>query len=169
VLAQAPLNITFRRTLNEHKWNLWITLCQQLMGVQLTNSPDNFVWRLNDSGIFTVKSMYLDLMNGHSIGLRKNLWKLKIPLKIKIFMWFLNNKVLLTKDNLAKRNWNGCQKCCFCNELETIHHLFLACPFAKIVWRMVYLTFNLPPPADITNMFGNWLNGRGKESRKGQN
>jgi hypothetical protein len=159
VLAQAPLNITFRRTLNEHKWNLWITLCQQLMGVQLTNSPDNFVWRLNDSGIFTVKSMYLDLMNGHSIGLRKNLWKLKIPLKIKIFMWFLNNKVLLTKDNLAKRNWNGCQKCCFCNELETIHHLFLACPFAKIVWRMVYLTFNLPPPANITNMFGNWLNG----------
>jgi hypothetical protein len=39
------------------------------------------------------------------------------------------------------------------------NHLFLASPFAKIVWRMVYLTYNIPPPSNITNMFGNWLNG----------
>jgi hypothetical protein len=37
--------------------------------------------------------------------------------------------------------------------------LFLACPFAKIVWQMIYLTYNIPPPSNITNMFGNWLNG----------
>jgi hypothetical protein len=24
---------------------------------------------------------------------------------------------------------------------------------------MIYLTYNLPPPANITNMFGKWLNG----------
>jgi hypothetical protein len=80
-------------------------------------------------------------------------------------MWFLNNKVLLTKDNLAKRKWKGCQKCCFCNESETIQHLFLTCPFAKIIWRMIYLTYNLPPPANITNMFGKWLNGVGKTDK----
>ena len=73
-------------------------------------------------------------------------------------MWFLSNRVLLTKDNLAKRNWNGCQKCCFCDANETVHHLFLACPFIKLVWRMIYFTFNIPPPTSITNMFGNWLN-----------
>jgi hypothetical protein len=78
-------------------------------------------------------------MRGHTIFLRKYLWKLKFPLKIKIFMWFLNNKVLLTKDNLVKRNLKGCQKCCFCNESETAQHLFLVCPFAKIMWRMVSL------------------------------
>jgi hypothetical protein len=48
--------------------------------------------------------MYLDLMNGHTRFLHTYLWKLKILLKIKIFMWFLNNKIVLTKDNLAKRN-----------------------------------------------------------------
>jgi hypothetical protein len=32
-----------------------------------------------------------------------------VPLKVKIFMWFLYHKVILTKDNLAKRNWNGCK------------------------------------------------------------
>jgi hypothetical protein len=159
VLAQNPLNIAFRRAFNENKWNQWINLCQRLMMVQLTNTPDKFVWKLTDSGTFSVKSMYLDLMNGHTPFLCKYLWKLKIPLKIKKIMWFLNNKVLLTKDNLVKRNWHGCTKCCFCNEPETINHLFLSCPFAKIVWRMIYFTFGIHPPANITNMFGNWLNG----------
>ena len=42
---------------------------------------------------------------------------------------------------------------------ETIQHLFIECPFAKIIWRIVYATYNISPPANITNMFGNWLNG----------
>jgi hypothetical protein len=66
----------------------------------LSNDLDKFIWKLNELGVFTVKSMYLDLVEGHTIFLRKYLWKLKLPLKIKIFMWFLNKKVLLTKDNL---------------------------------------------------------------------
>ena len=74
-------------------------------------------------------------------------------------MWFLNNKVLLTKDNLAKWRWQGCTKCCFCGSEETVEHLFVTCPFAKIIWSVVYSTYNISPPANITNMFGNWLNG----------
>jgi hypothetical protein len=105
-----------------------------------------------------VKSLYLDLMNGHTRFLRKYLRKLKISFKIKIFTWFLNNKVFLTKDNLVKHNWNGCQECCFCDSLEIVQHLFLSCHFTKIVWRMIYFTYNIPPPANITSMFGNWLN-----------
>ena len=49
---------------------------------------------------------------------------MKTPLKIKIFLWFLKRGVTLTKDNLAKRNWQGNQQCCFCHENETIQHLF---------------------------------------------
>ena len=73
------------------------------MEVRLSDEDDTFVWKLTDSGKFTVKSMYEDLMNGHTVYLHKFLWKLKLPLKIKIFMWFLSKKILLTKDNLAKR------------------------------------------------------------------
>jgi hypothetical protein len=73
--------------------------------VQLNEEPDKFVWNLTVLGIFTVKSMYEDLMNSHNHFPSKYLWKLKLPLKIKIFMWFLNRKVLLTKDNLIKRQW----------------------------------------------------------------
>ena len=73
--------------------------------------------------------------------------------------------MLLTKDNLAKRKWTGCQKCRFCNNDETVDHLFLHCPFAKIVWRMIFFTYNIPPPSNITNMFGNWLNGVNKKDK----
>jgi hypothetical protein len=166
VFATEPINISFRRGLNDNKWVQWLHLCQRLITIDLTSEPDKFIWKLTDSGIFSVKSMYLDWMNGHTVYLRKYLWKLKIPLKIKIFMWFLSNKVLLTKDNLAKRKWKGCQKCCFCDSLETVNHLFIECPFAKIVWRMMYLAYNIPPPANITNMFGRWLNGVRKEDKQ---
>ena len=70
------------------------------MMVNLNDEPDCFMWKLTTSGLFTVKSMYEDLMNDHTTYLRKYLWKMKIPLKIKIFMWFLINKVLLTKDGV---------------------------------------------------------------------
>ena len=80
-------------------------------------------------------------------------------------MWFLNRRVLLTKDNLAKRNWQGNTRCHFCGQPETIEHLFLSCPFAKLVWRIVFCTYNIPPPSNITNMFGNWLNGVDKKTK----
>ena len=51
------------------------------------------------------------------------------------------------------------QKCCFCDSNETVNHLFLHCPFANIIWRMIYFAFNIPPPSNVTNMFGRWLNG----------
>ena len=117
-----------------------------------------FVWKLTINGLFTVKSMYKDMMNGHTWFLRKYLWKLKIPVKIKVFVWFLNRKVLQSKDNIARRKWQGCTKCSFCGSEEMVEHFFISCPFAKVVWDIIYSTYNITPPTNITNMFGNWLN-----------
>jgi hypothetical protein len=54
--------------------------------VNLFDEPDSFVWKLNASDVFTVKFMYEDLMNVHCDFPTKYLWRLKIPLKIKIFV-----------------------------------------------------------------------------------
>jgi hypothetical protein len=48
--------------------------------------------------------MYLDMLDDDTKYLKKYIWKMKVPLKIKVFMWFFNRKVILTKDNLLKRN-----------------------------------------------------------------
>jgi hypothetical protein len=36
---------------------------------------------------------------------------------------------------------------------------FFECPLAKIIWRIVHMTFGLAPPKNISNLFGNWLKG----------
>lgn len=92
--------------------------------------------------------------------------KLKIPLKIKVFLWYLQKGVTLTKDNLAKRNWQGSVRCCFCSSLETIQHLFFDCQFARFVWNTLRFTFGIQPPTGFSNMFGSWLNGLCLHHRK---
>jgi hypothetical protein len=144
VLSHIPLNIEFWRVLNGNKWNDWLNLCQRLMTVNLSNRQDKFVWKLTKSGVFTVKSMYVDLMNEDVQFLHKFLWKLKLPLNIKIFMWFIHGKVLLTKDNLVKHKWKGCTKCCFCDSKETVQHLFISCPFIVLfgAWYTSHIIYH---------------------------
>jgi hypothetical protein len=163
-MDSTALNIGFRRTLSGNKWDKWIHLLWRLILVQLTDVDDVFRWKLTTSVYFSVKSMYHDLLNDQPVYLRKYIWNMKVPLKIKIFMWFLHKKVILTKENLHKRNWQGCTTCCFCDQEETIQHLFISCPFAKMIWRIVFMTFNIPPPFNITNMFENWLKGVAKKT-----
>jgi hypothetical protein len=122
VLSHIPLNISFRM-LSATKRTLWLQLVQRLMNVHLNEEKDNFIWGLTNSGQYTVKSLYLDLINDDTKYLKKYIWKMKVCLKIKIFMWFLHRKEILTKDNLISHNWIGRESCCFCDEKESIQHL----------------------------------------------
>jgi hypothetical protein len=53
----------------------------------------------------------------------------------------------------------------FCDKDETIQHMFISCPFAKNIWHIVYMTYNITPPTSITNLFGNLLNGVAKKDK----
>jgi hypothetical protein len=90
--------------------------------VQLTGQKDTFSW-LQQNGRYTVCSMYRVLVVPNSIPSNNVIWKLKLPLKVRICIWYLIKGVVLTKDNLAKRHWNGSLKCCFCNIDESIHNI----------------------------------------------
>ena len=129
------------------------------MEVQLSQQPDELRWKLTKSGVFTVKSMYIDVINLNSIPTSKHVWDVKVPLKIKVFMWFVHKQVILTKDNLIKRNWTGSTRCSFCDRDETIKHLFFDCPLAKVLWQTVHIAFNIKPPTSVYAFFGTWLNG----------
>jgi hypothetical protein len=39
---------------------------------------------------------------------------------------------ILTKENLAKRNWQGDKRCSFCTENENMTHLFFECGLLDI-------------------------------------
>jgi hypothetical protein len=70
--------------------------------------------------VFTVRSIYLDGIDTHPPSQHRKIWKWKVHLKIKIFLWFLQKGVVLTKDNFANKNWKRSQQCVCCNMNETI-------------------------------------------------
>jgi hypothetical protein len=46
-------------------------------------------------------------------------------------------------------------------------HLFIQCPFLiKLVWQVICFNFNIPPPTNINNLFGQWLNGIEKKIKE---
>jgi hypothetical protein len=62
--------------------------------------------------------MYPALINNESIIRNNIIWRLKIPLKNKIFMGYMYKEVVLTKDNLARRNWNGVSNVVFTTRMS---------------------------------------------------
>ena len=88
---------------------MWNNLVSRLAAISLNQERDGFKWNLDPTGVFSVKSHYMGLINQDVPNLNKRIWKLKAPLKIKKFLWYLRRGVILTKDNLAKRNWHGNQ------------------------------------------------------------
>ena len=141
----------------DEKLQEWLDLVAKITNINLVEGSDHFSWNLHKYGVFTVRSMYLHKINQHALFRHKLIWKLKIPLKIKIFFWFLQRGVILTKDNLARKNWKGSLKCCFYNCDESITHLLFDCHHAKEIWKIVYLATGLTPPKYISHMLGNWL------------
>jgi hypothetical protein len=83
-----------------------------------------------------------------------------------IYVVSSKKKVILTKDNLIKRKWRGNKLCCFCNTQETIQHLFFDCHVARFAWRCVFFAFNIPPPHNAKDIFGNWLRGVPRPTKK---
>jgi hypothetical protein len=159
-METSPPSMTFRRNVVGPRLTNWNELLQRLVSIQLVQGKDLFRWELTKNGKFTVRSMYEALIQPIQPVYNNNkIWKLSIPLKTKVFAWYLRRGVILTKDNLAKRNWLGCRRCVFCQEDETIKHLFFQCRFAKAIWSIIQIGSSLYPPRSVANIFGNWLNG----------
>jgi hypothetical protein len=65
------------------------------------------------------------------------IWKAKIPYKIKIFLWLVEKRAILTKGNLIRRKWQGEPSCYFCDSEEDRDHLLFQCPVAS--WGIIAL------------------------------
>jgi hypothetical protein len=48
-------------------------------------------------------SMYQAFLDTNVVPNNSYLWKIKIPLKIRVFLWLLYREPIVTKDNLVKR------------------------------------------------------------------
>lgn len=73
-------------------------------------------------------------MVAHQIENSFTIWKSKIPFKIKIFLWLVKHKKVLTKVTMSNRGWNGDTACGCCGLPESTDHLFVECPLVRTIW-----------------------------------
>jgi hypothetical protein len=96
----ARFDVSFRRRLSHDLAIQW----EQVREVFVTDTKDTMVWGLIANRVFSTKSVYQVLERYLSGANNKWIWKAKLPLKIKVFMWQLFRGAILTRDNLRKRN-----------------------------------------------------------------
>jgi hypothetical protein len=89
-------HLSFRRWLHEELQCQLRRLYDTFYRYGLNAHRDRAVWDWEKSGKFSVKSTYKQLCS-HEYGPNfKNLWKAKIPLKTRIFMWLVfQRKIIL--------------------------------------------------------------------------
>ena len=104
---------------------------------------DAWYWRKEKTGRYTIKNGYFLLQDScsnhtsNNFQFWKRLWNLKIPTKVKHFLWRASSRCLPTKDQLRARQVNVDSLCVMCNtQEETIVSTLINCSFAQACWRL---------------------------------
>eukprot|EP00253_Pinus_taeda_P008941 PITA_08941 len=128
-------------TLDQVWWEEWHHFTQELVrsNVRIIDRPDQLVWAFAETGKYAPKAGYKFLITKKGWEApdwwSKQLWKLKCPKKARLFFWCTLKEKAPTWDVLQTRFMSGPSRCPLCkNESESIHHLFINCPFTKRVW-----------------------------------
>ncbi|KAA3475505.1 reverse transcriptase [Gossypium australe] len=138
---------------NQRKWNRSLiestfpaNEAELILQIPLTqhSQGDLLVWAGELSGEFSVRSSYKLLQNNDPTvydlqdiydGFYSKLWKIDIPLKIKLFIWKISLNYIATRVNMSFRNLTSSSLCPRCGSgEETTNHLFRVCPTSVMIW-----------------------------------
>ncbi|XP_037492746.1 uncharacterized protein LOC105643399 [Jatropha curcas] len=120
-----------------------------------TNVQDDIlIWHWTDSGIYSVKSgyrlvasQYVDPEAVWRSSFWKILWSLKIPPKVRHFLWRCCRDILPVKATLARRGLELDIGCDYCGNTETLVHTLVECPRVSFCWQFFGIqlpTGNIP-------------------------
>ena len=82
----------FRRTLYGDTLVLWNSLKSTCEEIEIKGGKDKIIWTLMANGKFSVKSLYIQLVASDLRFPQKFLWEIKVPAKIKVFLWLVIKK-----------------------------------------------------------------------------
>ncbi|GLT61404.1 hypothetical protein SLA2020_341140 [Shorea laevis] len=141
--------------------------CREILKIPTGACSDSLIWHHDKYGRFSVKSAYSLALNlVHEIAVDndtmilsssewKQLWKLKVPPKVKNFIWRAILNSLPSMDNLVKRGIVQEALCPICHSSdETLMHLLFFCPHVEPIWFGSALGLN--PRQLGANCFVEW-------------
>ncbi|KAL4331235.1 hypothetical protein AHAS_Ahas13G0479800 [Arachis hypogaea] len=137
--------------------------------ISFVNKEDNLYWLARDDGIYTIKTGYFaakgefqsrDNGNPSTSDARrelwKEIWKMKIPAKIKSFLWKAAHDIVPVNSNLFKKRIAGSPICQICNkEVETTEHALLLCEWTRAAWFGA--DCQCIPTIETVTEFGDWF------------
>ncbi|KAF7844182.1 ribonuclease H [Senna tora] len=146
--------------------------------LSVTGVRDKLVWTGASDGTYRVKDAYNHIVakslpqnspitpgiNGvHNSAFWKAIWKLKLPFRIIMFLWRVLNNNLSACSVLKNHHMSLEDVCLACGENgESLNHIFLHCPFARVVWFGTHLSYRTPS----IDVLGRCRNLRVMEGRK---
>ncbi|KAF4352138.1 hypothetical protein F8388_012262 [Cannabis sativa] len=106
---------------------------------------DGWFWRKESSELFTVRSAYAILQQQKTSmeqpnfsGAWTKLWQLKLPPKVKDFLWRVCTNSLPTRFQLTTKHVPINSDCPMCSAApETSLHVLVCCHFTQSCWRQV--------------------------------
>ncbi|KAF7835728.1 ribonuclease H [Senna tora] len=143
--------------------------------LSITGVKDKFLWKFSNDGDYTTKEGYNWIKNSintpspiHNKEVWKIIWNLKLPNRIIVFMWRVLNNNLPAYTILVKHHMNIEDIYSACGQSqESLLHLFLLCPFARVVWFGTHLGYH-SHQCHFSNMF-DWFSDRMKNVDKDDN
>ncbi|KAL0356382.1 UNVERIFIED_CONTAM: putative mitochondrial protein [Sesamum radiatum] len=112
------------------------------------------LWKSCKKGVFSVKSAYEISLDLGARGLASSsrpfpllaegcenfwskMWGLVMPPRVRVQAWRFCYEAVPTMENLSKKRAGVEKQCVICGaEIETLQHILLECPFARVVWAI---------------------------------
>ena len=123
--------LDFNRWLPPTLFENWMKVLEETFSYHFENQSDKISWRWGERG-FHYQKVFMSILQMASLeptlltfGKRKYLTKPN----------FYVVAAVLTRDNMVKRNWLGNPSCVFCEQLETVDHLFFQCLVERLYAR----------------------------------
>lgn len=128
----------------------------------VSEGHDQLIWGNNNEGTFNIKeakNIFLELDSYVPDRVWQNLWRHQGWMKIKLFMWLVHHKKILTWENIQKRGVLGPSRCQFFEaQEEKMEHLLNNYIFTSRLWDTFTTIFQQTDrdKGSIINTLNNW-------------
>lgn len=131
----------------------------------MENQEDIAIWIHHNSGSFTVKSCYHEIIKPDELIQSQTfakIWKGLIPHRVEVFLWLALHGRLNTKQKLVALNILPESEilCPLCKSFpEDTMHLFFQCAYSRSVWQWWWMLWNISWvwPSSIKLAFEQWF------------